>query len=75
MMGKTKRPVSELVDEKLLWLEKQCKNRNTEQVSANLDDIEAANKAFAHAMTALNILQAYLLGAQVAPAPPDDSDE
>lgn len=80
-MGKTKRPIREIIVEKLYWLRKECRNKNNRLLEDSLGALnvstDSLNNAFTKAMKALKEAESYLLIFDIPPEQPDPepSDE
>ncbi len=83
---KVRRPVSDIIKEKIDWLEKQCREKNNDRMAKFPGDRDASNQAFGKAIDRLNGLRDYLFdlglserppysNEKVSDTPPDNSNE
>lgn len=64
-MGETKRPIKDIIQEKIGWLEKQCRDKNNTLLSDNFDSsdvsIDGLNAEFVKAIKGLREARTYLM--------------
>lgn len=60
-MGKTKRPIKDIIKEKIGWLEKQCREKNNDWLTEFPGSRYASNEAFGDVMDNLHGVRDYLL--------------
>lgn len=76
MAEKKRRPVEQIIVERINWLENQCKDKNNTLQGDNFDNpdvrVDDLNAAFVKAIRGLRGTEDYLLSD--APSPPGGSD-